>query len=90
MARNPESKTVLDFITWGNTAACVTGASIFLGRNEKIRGRTRARERGGKERAPPLPFACSPRAAFKNKLTGACYVGYDTEAAEVLIRYELL
>jgi len=23
--------------------------------------------------APPLPFVCSPRAAFK-KITGACYV----------------
>ena len=44
--------------------AYVAGAGIFVGRKEKIRGRASTREekrRGG----PPLPFVCSPRAAFK-------------------------
>ena len=62
MAWNPETKTVLDSLTWGNTVACVAGTGIVWGRKEKI---SRTRARGGKERAPPLAFACSPRAAFK-------------------------
>ena len=46
MAWNPETKTVLDSLTWGNTVACVAGTGIFWGRKEKIRGRARERRKG--------------------------------------------
>ena len=62
MAWNPETKTVLDSLAWGNTVACVAGTGILAGEKRKFED---ARARGGKERAPPLAFACSLRAAFK-------------------------
>ena len=86
MTWNPETKTVLDSLTWGNTVACVAGTGIFWGRKEKIRGRARE---GRKGEGTSSRLRVFPSRILEKKLTGACYLGYNTEAAECLIRYEL-
>ena len=59
MAWNPETKTVLDSLTWGNTVACVAGTGIFGGaKRENSRTSARGEEMRGHLLSPSrVPLA---------------------------------
>ena len=63
--RFPERFPYLYLITLSDLHQLACRAPVMLGRRKKSRGRGR----GEKERRPPLPFACSPRATCKKVLT---------------------
>ena len=88
LANNPESRNqdCLGFPYVGHFSSLRSRHRYFLGaKRENSRTRTRGEERRGHLLSPSRGLLARPL----KKLTGACYSGYNTEAAERLIRYEL-